>query len=149
VASYSDGAIRVARITDADAVAGLLGDLGYGAEAAEVAGRLKRLLNRADGGVLVYQRDGVVVGVAAFQIIELLERADPQCRLTALAVSSPERRRGVARTLLEALESQARDRGCFRLEVTTHPQRDDAPAFYEALGFEERPRRLVKPLDQR
>ncbi len=52
----------------------------------------------------------------------------------------------LAHDLIDAIESLARARSCFRLEVTTQPQRTDALGFYVALGFQERPRRLVKPL---
>jgi GNAT superfamily N-acetyltransferase len=56
------------------------------------------------------------------------------------------RRQGVARALLGAVEAIARGRACFRVELTTRPDRDDAVRFYEACGFAERPRRLVKLL---
>jgi GNAT superfamily N-acetyltransferase len=47
---------------------------------------------------------------------------------------------------MATVESIARERGCFRLEVTTQSRRREAADFYRALGFRERPRRLVKPL---
>lgn len=99
-------------------------------------------------GVLVYEHAGRPVGLIAFQMTDLLERARPQCRVTALAVTSDQRRRGVARTLLESVEAVARERGCFRLEVTTHEARSAALAVYAAFGFRERPRRLVKRLGE-
>jgi GNAT superfamily N-acetyltransferase len=98
--------IRPARSTDAGAVAGLLGALGYPTGADAAATQLE----------------------------------------PALAVRADRRRQGVARALLEAVEAIARGRACFRLELTTRPDRDDALRFYEACGFAERPRRLVKPL---
>jgi ribosomal protein S18 acetylase RimI-like enzyme len=79
-------------------------------------------------------------------VFDLIYRPRPHCRVTALAVRSDRRRQGVARALLEAVETIARERGCFRVELTTRPDRDDALRFYEACGFAERPRRLVKPL---
>jgi GrpB-like predicted nucleotidyltransferase (UPF0157 family) len=98
--------ISPARSTDAGAVAGLLGALGYPTDADAAATQLE----------------------------------------PALAVRAERRRQGVARALLEAVEAIARGRACFRLELTTRPDRDDALRFYEACGFAERPRRLVKPL---
>jgi hypothetical protein len=44
------------------------------------------------------------------------------------------------------VESAAREADCFRLEVTTHPERTVALAFYEAAGFTRRPHRLIKKL---
>jgi GNAT superfamily N-acetyltransferase len=138
--------IRPGRLTDATAVAPLLAELGYPAAVPDVRERLARVLERGDGGVLVAEIGDHTVALASYQIMDLLERARPQCRITAMVVHEDERRRGVGSALIEAIESAARERGCFRLEVTTQPQRDDALGLYAALGFQERPHRLVKRL---
>jgi GNAT superfamily N-acetyltransferase len=138
--------IRVAGQRDVAAIAPLLGQLGYPASALELGERLERLTDHPDAEVLVAELDGELVGVAAYQLIDLLERPDPQCRITALVVDDRYRRRGVAFALLHTIEESALDRGCFRLEVTTRTERADALAFYRAAGFAERPHRLVKPL---
>jgi len=87
-----------------------------------------------------------VVAVLAYQLIDSLERERPQCRITTLVTDAATRRRGAARALVAAVEEIAVERGCRRLEVTTRPEREEALAFYTQAGFEERPRRLVKPL---
>ncbi len=140
--------IRRARSSDTPAVADLLGDLGYPTDVDDAAAQLGRLLDRNDAGVLVHEDedDGEPVGLISYHVFDLIYRPRPHCRITALAVRADRRRRGVARALLEAVEAIALGRGCFRLELTTHPDRDDALRFYEACGFEERPRRLVKSL---
>ena len=138
--------IRRAGQRDTEAIAPLLGQLGYPASALELGERLERLTDHPDAEVLVAELDGEVVGVAAYHLVDLLERPDPQCRITALVVDDRYRRRGVAYALLHAIEESARDVGCFRLEVTTRPERAEALAFFRAAGFDERPRRLTKPL---
>ena len=140
--------IRVAGQRDVDAIAPLVGQLGYPASALELGERLERLTDHPDAEVLVAELGGGVVGVAAYQLIDLLERPDPQCRITALVVDDRYRRRGVAYALLHTIEESASDLGCFRLEVTTRAERADALAFYRAAGFEERPHRLIKLLDR-
>jgi len=139
--------IRVAGQRDTEAIAPLLGQLGYPASSLELGERLERLTDHPDAEVLVAELDDEVVGVAAYQLIDLLERPDPQCRITALVVDDRHRRRGVAYALLHTIEESARDLGCFRLEVTSRPERAEALAFYRAAGFDEQPRRLTKPLD--
>ena len=138
--------IRPARIADADAIAPLLGELGYPTEVVEARRRLGRVLSVPDAGVLVAEIDGDTGALAAYQLIDLLERARPQCRITALVVGARHRRRGAGRALLDAIESVARERGCFRLEVTTQPPRTPARGLYASFGFTERPLRLVKKL---
>jgi len=140
--------IRAAGQRDTGAIAPLLGQLGYPATPLELGERLERLTDHADAEVLVAELDGEVVGVAAYQLIDLLERPDPQCRITALVVDDRYRRRGVAYALLHTIEESALDLGCFRLEVTTRAERSDALAFYRAAGFDERRHRLTKPLKQ-
>jgi len=138
--------IRPARLGDAEAIAPLLGELGYPTDVGEARRRLRRLLPRGDGGVLVAELNGEAAAVAAYQLVDLLERSRPQCRITTLVVGARHRRRGAGRALLAAVESIAQERGCFRLEVTTQPPRTPARGLYGAVGFEERPLRLVKML---
>jgi ribosomal protein S18 acetylase RimI-like enzyme len=140
--------IRPAAASDAAAVAGLLGELGYPTETGAAGERLRLALASEQDGVLVSELDGRVVGLAAYQLFALIYRSRPQCRITALVVHSAARRRGVARGLVEEIESLARDAGCDRLELTTRPDRPEALHFYTALGFTDRPARLVKPLDR-
>jgi ribosomal protein S18 acetylase RimI-like enzyme len=139
-------AIRPARHDDVAAVAGLLGELGYPTSPEQARAQLQRLNGRTDAGVLVADGAGAIAGVAAYQLVDLLERAAPQCRVTTLVVGAAHRRRGIAAALLGAIEAIARERGCFRLEVTTHPERAAALAMYQAGGFVKRPHRLVKKL---
>lgn len=61
-------------------------------------------------------------------------------------MDADQRRGALGTALIEAVEAIARERGCFRLELTTRPSRAEALAFYAALGFTERPYRLVKAL---
>lgn len=138
--------VRPAELADADAIAPLLSELGYATHAEQVRDRVARLTSRRDGGVLVAELAGAIAGVVGYQVIDLLERASPQCRITVLITRSEHRRRGVATALLRAVETAARAHGCFRLEVTTRPKRVEALGFYAASGFCERPRRLVKAL---
>jgi N-acetylglutamate synthase-like GNAT family acetyltransferase len=145
-ARLSPVSIRPAEERDAAAIASLLGQLEYAAEPGAVRARLARLAGRTDAGALVAEVAQEVVGVIAYQLIDVLERNQPQCRITTLVVDDKHRKRGVAGLLLAAVEAVARGRDCFRLEVTTRPDRMDAAGFYAAVGFDERPRRLVKPL---
>ncbi len=138
--------IRAARASDLPSIAGLHAELGYPDDVANVRARLERLNRRDDAGLFVAEIGGQVAAVIAYQLRDLLERAQPQCRITTLVVRADQRRHGLATALLGKIESIASESGCFRLEVTTQPHRRHAANLYQALGFHERPRRLVKPL---
>lgn len=139
--------IRPADPADASSLVDLLEQLGYPTAVNDIRARLKRLINAPDTGVLVAESAHELVGLAAFHIFDLIYRPRPQCRLTALVVHSRHRRRGVGTELVHAVEQLARESSCYRLELTTRSDRADAVPFYIALGFIERPHRLVKPLD--
>lgn len=133
--------VRRAARHDLPGLAALLGQLGYPAS----AGELERRLRRLDGDLFV-AADDEPLGLAALQILHVLQRDAPAARLTALVVREDARGRGVARALIAAVEAAAREAGCDHLHVTTANHRADAHAAYRALGFEDTGRRFAKRL---
>lgn len=56
----------------------------------------------------------------------------------AMLSVDPERQgRGLARLLMEAIESHCRDAGCTSLEIEVVNLREELPPFYHAFGFAE------------
>jgi N-acetylglutamate synthase-like GNAT family acetyltransferase len=138
-------AVRPARLDDAPALVSLLAELGYPADAGTLERRLAALVADPAVTVLVAERDGRVVGLASMHVMPLIERA-PLGRLSAIVVAADERRAGIGRALVERVESEARARGCERLELTSAERRADAHAFYRDLGFEPASQRFIKSL---
>ena len=139
--------IRDARSEDAAAIAELLGQLGYPTEGRAVAGRLERLRIVGDR-VVVAELDGTVVGLAHLQVSPAIEYDRPAAKLAALVVDEAQRGEGVGRALVEAIELEARSRGCELLYLTTSDRRADAHAFYERIGLEQSGRRYSRALSQ-
>jgi GNAT superfamily N-acetyltransferase len=142
-----DPTIRDARPADADAIARLLTQLGYPTEAEAMASRLDRLLIVGDR-VVVAEVDGAVVGLAHLQVTPAIERDRPAAKLGALVVDEAQRGHGIGRALVEAMEAEARRRGCELLYLTTAERRDDAHAFYERVGLEHTGRRYGRTLSE-
>src|SRR4051794_37721688 len=139
--------IRPATAADAAPIAELLGQLGYPCEASAVPERLSRLGAGHDAAAIVAVLDGTVVGLATMHSRIVLHSADPVAQLTALVVPETRRGRGVGRALVAAADAWARERGAKRLVVTTALHREDAPRFYERLGFSHTGRRYARPID--
>jgi GNAT superfamily N-acetyltransferase len=126
--------IRTATPMDAPALAPLISELGYPADAA-LAGERLALLQAAGDEALVALRGSDLVGLAALHLTPLLHRPGPLGRITALVASASARRQGIGRALVQVAEARLAERGCVRIELTSNLQRKEAHAFYWALGY--------------
>ncbi len=144
-------AVRRAALSDAEALAPLLGALGYPAEPADVAARLRALLGSARDAVLVAEDgDGggaVVLGVLGLHWGAMLHQPAPVARIGSLVVAEGARGRGVGALLVREAAALARAEGCAVLELTTGRQRHAAHAFYAAQGFDWTALRFGRALD--
>jgi GNAT superfamily N-acetyltransferase len=138
--------IRDARPADAAAIAGLLDELGYPANAAQVERRLQRIADDPSSRLFVADVDGEIPGLGGLHVLPLIEHDELGCMLTAMVVGAEHRRQGIGTELVGAVEREARSRGCNRLVLNSADRRADAHAFYESLGFEATGRRFVKAL---
>jgi GNAT superfamily N-acetyltransferase len=135
--------IREALAADAEAIAALLGQLGYPAPAEDVPRRLTNL--RGGGGEAFVALDaGGVAGVITVLAEASLTNSADIGLITALVVDDEARGKGIGRRLLEAAEAWAAARGCRKLVVTTANHRAGAHQFYERLGWKWTGRRYVK-----
>jgi GNAT superfamily N-acetyltransferase len=131
-----ESSIRRARLTDAARLAALSDLLGYPVSAAELAGRLGRLMGRADQVVLVAEAaSGDVVGWLHGAEQELLE-SGPRCEILGLVVDQSHRSHGIGRRLVQAVEAWASARGLERMAVRSNVVRAESHPFYERLGYE-------------
>ena len=139
--------IRDAQAADSEAIANLLGQLGYPAEPDAIEARLERLRIVGDR-VVVAEVDGRVAGLAQLHVSPSLEYDRPAAKLAALVVDESRRGEGIGRALVEEMEAEARARGCVLLFLTTAARRADAHAFYERVGFEETGKRYGRTLSE-
>jgi ribosomal protein S18 acetylase RimI-like enzyme len=83
--------------------------------------------------LVAYDGDGQPVG-----FVSAVELTHPdkgtEMFLYELAVAEPVRRRGIGRTLVEALDALARERGCYDMFVFADHDNEAALATYEAAG---------------
>lgn len=139
--------VRAARGADAQALAGLLAELGYPRAAAELGGWIETMADSASDVLLVAESAEQVLGMVSLHITPFFAEGRSRGRITALVVAADQRGRGVGRHLLRAVEAAARARGCAALELTSAAHRHDAHRFYLAAGYEDVPHRFLKWLD--
>ena len=140
-------AIREAVPDDAEAVAGLLGELGYPKTADFARAKLATLAASDLDWVLVAERGGRVVGVGHLHVSELFHQPGRVGRIMAIVVDTGSRRLGAGRELMDRLEAIAQEAGCIKLELTSAAHREAAHAFYCSLGYGEGLKHFVKYLD--
>jgi ribosomal protein S18 acetylase RimI-like enzyme len=138
--------LRAARVSDAVALAALLGELRYPSTPEQAAERLARIAADPTTLAIVAEAEGEVAGLGALHVQNLVERDDLGCEVAALVVGKRFRRRGIGELLMRALEDEARARGGKSLVLNTAHRRADAHAFYEALGYDHTGRRYAKGL---
>lgn len=127
--------IRRATPADETNIADLSAQLGYPATAAEIATRLKTLLQSEDHVVFVAaDADDAAVGWIHAFLTQRVE-SDPFIEIGGFVVSELYRGMGIGKRLLSAVEEWCRSRGVPKLRVRTRIEREDARAFYTGAGF--------------
>lgn len=92
---------------------------------------------RQRGDVLVAEDEGEVVGVCQVIIFQHFQHAGGWCcELESVHVRDDRRSQGIGALLLESAEHLARERGCYRIQLTSRNVRVDAHRFYLANGYE-------------
>jgi len=100
---------------------------------------------RQRGDVLIAEEDGEVIGVCQVIIFQHFQHAGGWCcELESVHVRDDRRSHGVGSKLLEAAEALARDRGCYRVQLTSRNVREDAHRFYLANGYDQTSRGFKK-----
>jgi len=138
--------IRTARAEDAPVLAQLVVHLGYPSTPEELPPRLTVVQGQGDTVLVAEDDTGKVVGFSALHLMRLFHQRKPLGYITAFVTDPAAQRTGVGRRLLEASEAWARERGCYRLTVTSAEQRAGAHAFYESCGYPFTGRRFGKDL---
>ncbi|HUX05535.1 MAG TPA: GNAT family N-acetyltransferase [Acidimicrobiales bacterium] len=101
------------------------------------------------GDVLVADEDGAVVGVLQVMVFPHFQHAGGWCcELESVYVRADRRGHGIGTAMLGAAEALARDRGCYRIQLTSRNVRVDAHRFYSSNGYEQASLGFRKSLDR-
>jgi GNAT superfamily N-acetyltransferase len=102
---------------------------------------------RRRGDVIVADLNGEVVGVCQVMVFPHFQHTGGWCaELESVHVRADLRGQGIGTLLLAGAESLARERGCYRVQLTSRSVRSDAHRFYETNGFEQTSQGFKKTL---
>ena len=131
--------VRAAEPRDADGVLALMEGLTRPVVADDAAPQREVFLahlDHPDAAVFVAEIEGEVAGAVSLWVGPRLNWTTPEAWIPDLFVDPAFRRRGAARTLLDACVAEARRRGCHRLRLESGHHRAEAHRLYEDYGFE-------------
>ncbi|HEY3168750.1 MAG TPA: GNAT family N-acetyltransferase [Candidatus Binatia bacterium] len=141
--------LRKATIEDAEALASLLTEIGWfevfkneSLEESTQRVRAELELCLADDSHLVcvaQSEEGKIIGYVSVHWLPYLFMRGPEAYVSELVVRDSARGRGVGRRLLQAVETEARSRGCTRMSLTNLRRRESYKRqFYVKAGWTER-----------
>jgi GNAT superfamily N-acetyltransferase len=134
--------IRRAEESDLPGILGLYGQPGLGDGRALTVEAAAKVLRRIDAypdyGVFVARAGGVLVGTFALLIMDNLAHLGARSAVVEdVCVDEGQRRSGVGRAMMEFAMGAARERGCYKLTLSSNLARTNAHEFYRSLGFEQ------------
>lgn len=139
--------LRRARHDDVPAIVALLADdfLGRTRESAgggpEIGSEYLAAFEAIDGDPrqllwVATEVDGTVVGTLQLTFIPGLSRGGAwRAHIEAVRIAATHRGSGLGAEMIESAITEARERGCAIVQLTTDLRRERAHQFYERLGF--------------
>lgn len=123
------------RETDAEAVAELTTQLGYGRNAEETRAWIRETSGGAEQAAFVACVEGEVAGWIEVSVERRLQ-SEPFAMIGGLVVKDGERGRGIGRLLCQRAETWALALGLDKVRVTSRSTREGAHRFYLRDGYD-------------
>lgn len=128
---------------DLEALLGLLDELHAGGDrpprpdGERARETWERILGQEGRTILIAEDGGRPVGAADVTVVSnLTHRAAPWAIVENVVVAGERRRQGIGRALMNAAVARARSAGCYKVQLLSLREREEAHEFYRALGFE-------------
>ena len=97
---------------------------------------LKKIKSYPDYAIYVDDLDGKVVGTFALAIMDNIAHMGARSGLVEdIVVSEAYRRKGIGKRMITSAMDICRQKGCYKIALSSNIKRDDAHKFYESLGF--------------
>lgn len=98
--------------------------------------RLRQLLSNPLQRLYVAEREGRVRGTFALTFVQGISHGGrDSCVVEDVVVDAGAQRSGLGRQMMRFAMDQCALRGCYKLTLSSHVNRDAAHRFYESLGF--------------
>lgn len=99
---------------------------------------LQRMTTYPEYAVYVATNNCSVVGTFALLVMDnLAHLGKPSAIVEDVCVDDQLHRRGIGRAMMQFAMEFARERGCYKLSLSSNASRERAHTFYRSLGFEQ------------
>jgi ribosomal protein S18 acetylase RimI-like enzyme len=99
---------------------------------------LRRMSTYPEYAVFVATMNSSVVGTFALLVMDnLAHLGAPSAIVEDVCVDDQLHRRGIGRAMMRFAMEFARERGCYKLALSSNASRERAHTFYRSLGFEQ------------
>jgi GNAT superfamily N-acetyltransferase len=97
----------------------------------------ERFADYPDYTLYVAEHGGEIVGTFALLVMHNLGHLGaPSAIVEDVAVAPTLQRHGIGKVMMQFALGLCRDKGCYKLMLSSNSKRERAHAFYESLGFE-------------
>lgn len=126
----------------------LMRELGYPTSVEVMRNRMQTLESLPDYHTFIADWDGRAIGLIGVCKRVLYESDDTPVQIVALVTHSQYRGMGIGKSLVQTAERWALEAGAAKIFLTSgvRPERSDAHAFYQNLGYDITGYRFVKKL---
>jgi GNAT superfamily N-acetyltransferase len=140
--------IRDAELSNVNAIAALITELGYPTATEEMQIRLTSVAQHPDYKTLVAETDNEIVGLAGMVKGMYYEHNGTYVRILAFVVKKNFRNRSVGKQLLKACEDWAIAQGAKTMLLNSGNRNERVPAhlFYQKMGYQVKSSGFVKML---
>jgi len=86
---------------------------------------------------VVAEKDGEVIGTMVLLIVpNLSHKALPWATIENMVVDENHQREGIGKLMIEYAFNRTKQAGCYKIQLSSTNSREEAHAFYQAMGFE-------------
>ena len=103
---------------------------------AEAMRLFDRIGDYPDYTIYLARKEGEAVGTYALLIMDKLEHGGaPSGIVDSVAVAKAFQGQGIGKAMMRHAMDKCREKGCYKLMLSSNKTREDAHRFYEGLGF--------------
>lgn len=95
----------------------------------------EKVLQSPTNFIFVAEEMRALVGFVTFSVRNVVRYPKPIAELDEIFVAPGYQKRGIGRLLMQEVENEARNLGCYRLYIETAYKHEPAHGFYKNLGY--------------